>query len=56
MWTPQEMRIVVIERYNEFWSNYMEEKLKNFYMDCLLPELVDPRQTRSMHISAILFT
>lgn len=28
----------------------MEKKLKDFYMDCILPELVDPRYPRKIPI------
>jgi hypothetical protein len=28
----------------------MEPKLVQFYMECILPELVDPRHTRNMKI------
>lgn len=33
-----------------FWKNKMEDKLKNFYLNCILPELLDPRHPRSMPI------
>lgn len=28
----------------------MKEKLHNFYLNCLLPKLVDPRHTRGLNI------
>lgn len=40
----------IIDRDDKFWSDKMEKKLKDFYIDCLLPELVDPRHTRKMPI------
>lgn len=39
-----------IKRDNFFWEDVMEEKLKRFYMKCLLPELVDPRIPRNEKI------
>ncbi|XP_054257576.1 uncharacterized protein LOC129005927 [Macrosteles quadrilineatus] len=50
MWTPKGMRMDVIEKDDEFWDSHMRDQLQDFYLDCLLPELVDPRQTRSMSI------
>lgn len=50
LWTPLGMKIEKIQRDDEFWYSEMEEKLKAFYNDCILPELVDPRHTRSMPI------
>lgn len=35
---------------DEFWDTKMKNKLIKFYTDCMLPELVDPRHTRSMTI------
>lgn len=40
----------IIERDDHFWSAKMEKKLKDFYLDCLLPELIDPRFPRKMPI------
>lgn len=40
----------VIYRDDHFWTTIMETKIKNFYLDCLLPELIDPRHTRKMPI------
>ncbi|XP_050679072.1 uncharacterized protein LOC126975299 [Leptidea sinapis] len=39
-----------IDRDDEFWNEKMKDKLTSFYIDCLLPELVDPRYTRGMNI------
>lgn len=49
-WTPKGLKMERIERDDGFWSNNMEEKLKDFYFSCLLPELIDPRYTRTMAI------
>nr|XP_042913257.1 uncharacterized protein LOC122273253 [Parasteatoda tepidariorum] len=50
LWTPKGIKIENIKRDDEFWENKMEQKLKNFYFDCLLPEIIDPRFTRSLPI------
>lgn len=42
------LKIEVIQRDDIFWEKQMVEKLKMFYMDHILPELIDPRQTRNM--------
>ncbi|CAH1383340.1 unnamed protein product, partial [Tenebrio molitor] len=33
-----------------FWKFQMEPKLVQFYIECILHELVDPRHTRNMKI------
>ncbi|KOB78717.1 hypothetical protein OBRU01_01900 [Operophtera brumata] len=35
---------------DSFWANIMKDKLCRFYMECLLPELVDPRLPRNQKI------
>lgn len=40
----------VIKRDDEYWSTKMQKKLNDFYLHCLLPELIDPRHTRKMTI------
>lgn len=50
MWTKKGIKVEKIEKDNNFWETQMQEKLLKFYMDCLLPELVDPRIRRSMPI------
>lgn len=50
VWTPKGMKIEKIERDDSFWSLKMVDKLTQFYMNCILPELIDPRKTRSMPI------
>lgn len=39
-----------IERDDDFWKKKMESHLVKFYENCILPELIDPRQPRSMPI------
>lgn len=41
---------VKIEKDAVFWHTKMETQLKTFYLNCVLPELVDPRHTRNMDI------
>lgn len=43
------MKVELIDEDKEFWGN-MEEKLKMFYFDCLLPEIIDSRLDRQMEI------
>lgn len=50
MWTPLGVYSQTIERDVEFWNTKMKQKLKDFFYDCMMPELVDPRHTRSMEI------
>uniref|UniRef100_A0A1B6E5X2 Uncharacterized protein n=1 Tax=Clastoptera arizonana TaxID=38151 RepID=A0A1B6E5X2_9HEMI len=50
LWLPKGIKITKIDRDDEFWKEKMFPKLERFYMDCLLPELIDPRHNRSMPI------
>nr|XP_042908919.1 uncharacterized protein LOC122271496 [Parasteatoda tepidariorum] len=50
MWTPKGVKIEKIFKDDRFWNKEMKLKLQQFYFDCILPELVDPRHTRSMKI------
>lgn len=50
LWTPLGVYTENIPKDEELWIKYMLPKLKNFYFDCLLPEIVDPRHIRSMEI------
>lgn len=50
VWTPKGVKIERIDRDDEFWKTQMEQKLTDFYLNCILPELVDPRHKRSMEI------
>ncbi|XP_046142603.1 uncharacterized protein LOC123988021 [Osmia bicornis bicornis] len=43
LWTPKGMKIVKVPRNDTFWATEMEEKLKKFYEDCMLPEIIDSR-------------
>lgn len=44
------VKIELIYKDDTFWDTKMKNKLHKFYIDCMLPELVDPRHTRSMTI------
>ncbi|CAG9134964.1 unnamed protein product [Plutella xylostella] len=48
--TNQPMKVEYIERDQKFWETKMMPPLTNFFHNCLLPELVDPRIERSMPI------
>ncbi|XP_072766253.1 uncharacterized protein [Anoplolepis gracilipes] len=50
LWTPKSLKIVVVNRDNNFWENQMLPFLKRFYHDCMLPEILDSRHNRHMPI------
>uniref|UniRef100_A0A0A9Y9R7 Paired amphipathic helix protein pst1 n=1 Tax=Lygus hesperus TaxID=30085 RepID=A0A0A9Y9R7_LYGHE len=52
MYTKEEPNILVkiINRDDKFWDEKMAPKLESFFFNILLPELVDPRFTRSLPI------
>lgn len=50
VWTPHGMKSETLFRDTTFWSTSMEPLLSQFYFNCLLPELVDPRRARNMPI------
>lgn len=50
LWTDKEMKITPVFRDDNFWRTKMEPKLKSFYFDCLLPEIVDSRSPRGMKL------
>lgn len=43
VWTPLGLIYDKIERYIEFWDKHMVNKLTAFYLNYILPELLDPR-------------
>jgi hypothetical protein len=49
-WTNKGLKYETIERDDIFWDNKMFPKLEMFFFNCLLPELVNPRHSRSMPI------
>lgn len=50
LWTPKGMHVQRIKRDNELWAEKMYPKLKDFFLRCLLPEIVAPRHTKNMPI------
>ena len=50
LWTPLNLRIVIVWRDDNFWKKEMEPKLVRFFFDCMLPEIVDGRYLRNMKI------
>nr|XP_049695083.1 uncharacterized protein LOC126054273 [Helicoverpa armigera] len=50
VWTGKEfpLKVEKITRDDEFWQGQMQTRLVNYYNLCLLPEIVDPRKSRSM--------
>lgn len=52
VWTGKEfpLKIEKITRDDTFWKNKMEPRLIKYYNECLLPEIVDPRKSRSMQL------
>ncbi|XP_050306168.1 uncharacterized protein LOC126743213 isoform X2 [Anthonomus grandis grandis] len=50
LWTPMGMLVEQIWRQDSFWNDKMIGKLKSFYYNCLLPEIIDPRYSRGLEI------
>lgn len=52
IWTGDcnEIKTEIILKDNKIWEHIMKPKLINFYMECMLPELVYPRIPRNMKI------
>ncbi|CAK1589570.1 unnamed protein product [Parnassius mnemosyne] len=46
----QPLKTEVIYRDDDCFENKMKSKLCNFYLNCILPEILDPRHTRNMEI------
>lgn len=46
--TPKGIKVEMIMRDDDFWENKMFGKLKQFYFDAILPEIIDPRFSRYM--------
>lgn len=44
-----------MQRDEEFWRNNIEPKATKFYHNCLLPEIVDPRKSRSVPLRNLNF-
>ena len=50
LWTPKGLKSIKVERDDAFWKREMEPKLVQFYLECMLPELIDSRHNRCMTI------
>lgn len=50
VWSPLSMVVQSIEKDVLFWEDKMLPKLKKFYYNCLLPEIIDPRVPRKLTI------
>ena len=50
IWTSIDVKFVKVGRDQDFWSSKMKPFLSRFYMECLLPEIVDSRRKRNMPI------
>lgn len=50
IWTPRGIKIERVEKNDGFWNEFIIGKLKSFYMDCMLPEIVDSRRERNLPI------
>lgn len=48
-WSDKDSKSIRIWRDVSFWEKILA-KLRTFYMDCVLPELVDPRASRNMNL------
>lgn len=50
LWTPLGMIFEKIERSMQFWERNMKSKLNDFYMNCMLPELVNPQYPKGLPV------
>ncbi|KYN21748.1 hypothetical protein ALC57_05874, partial [Trachymyrmex cornetzi] len=50
IWTPKSVKTVRVDRDIDFWKNKMLPFLTRFYLECMLPEIVDSRHNRNMPI------
>lgn len=48
--TPYDMKKIRVEKNNVFWEKKMEQQFVRFYLDCLLPAIIDSRYLRKMTI------
>ena len=49
VWSPIGYHLEIIDYDPVFWEG-VEQILENFYMNCLLPEILDPRAPRGLPI------
>lgn len=50
VWSPKQVIVTKIFRDKELWERKMLPKLKMFYFEALLPELIDSRVVRKLEI------
>ncbi|KAJ8874341.1 hypothetical protein PR048_025187 [Dryococelus australis] len=53
-WIPKDIPIEEIEKRDDFWSMKMIKKLHFCYEEVILPEIIDPRMTRSLSIRNLI--
>jgi hypothetical protein len=49
VWSPHGSHLEEVEYDPEFWEE-TEDTLEQFYLHCLLPEIVDPRAPRGLPV------
>jgi len=49
VWSPSGYHMEIVQYDPEFWSK-LEDILENFYLNCLFPEIVDPRAPRGLPV------
>lgn len=50
LWNSDDIKVITVHRDDDFWQSRMEPHLCRFYVNCVLPEIVDSRRNRSMAI------
>ena len=49
VWSPNGYHLEIVKYDPELWSD-IKHILENFYINCLLPEIIDPRAPRGLPI------
>ncbi|XP_034194815.1 uncharacterized protein LOC117611036 [Osmia lignaria lignaria] len=50
LWTKKGIKITKVQRDDRFWATEIEQKLKRFYEDSMLPKIIDSRFNRQQPI------
>ncbi|XP_067207257.1 uncharacterized protein [Linepithema humile] len=50
IWTPKSLKTIRVNRDYVFWEKEMAPVLERFYLECMLPEILDSRHNRHMPI------
>lgn len=50
LWSSTDMILVKVTRDDGFWDSKMKPFLCQFYIECLIPEIIDSRRNRNMRI------